>query len=340
MKLSGRDVLRHFQKPDARLAGTLIYGNDAMRVALRRQELLKALLGDGAEEEMRLTQMAGGDLRRDAASLNDAIKERGFFGGQRAVFVSDATDTTADAVGAALQDWQPGDAALVVTAGSLNARSNLRGVFEKHPNAVAIAVYDDPPSREEIEIILSRSGLGPVDGDAMRDLTALAQSLDPGDFAQTIEKLALYKLGDTAPLGSADIIACAPATVEADVDDALHLVAEARLAEIAPVMNRLGGQGVAPVTICINAARHFRALHFAAAHPKGPDAGIAAVRPPIYGKRRDRMARQARALGVHKTETALAILVDTDLALRSSRPVPARAMLERALIRIAMLART
>ena len=131
-----------------------------------------------------------------------------------------------------------------------------------------------------------------------------------------------------------------PATIEADIDDALHLVAEARVAEIAQIMNRLEGQGVTPVSLCITAARHFRALHSAASHPNGPDAGLSAVRPPVFGKRRDRMARQARALGLHKTETALSILMDADLDLRSSRPVPARATVERALIRIAMLART
>jgi len=41
---------------------------------------------------------------------------------------------------------------------------------------------------------------------------------------------------------------------------------------------------------------------------------------------------------MHRLEGAIGILTDTDLAMRSSRPVPAQAMLERAFIRIAMLA--
>jgi DNA polymerase-3 subunit delta len=51
------------------------------------------------------------------------------------------------------------------------------------------------------------------------------------------------------------------------------------------------------------------------------------------------MARQASTWGADRLERALAILIDTDLALRSSRPVPAMAMMERALIRLAMLGR-
>jgi glycerol-3-phosphate dehydrogenase len=40
----------------------------------------------------------------------------------------------------------------------------------------------------------------------MADLTALAGALDPGDFRQTVEKLALYKHGDAAPVTPADVV--------------------------------------------------------------------------------------------------------------------------------------
>jgi len=41
---------------------------------------------------------------------------------------------------------------------------------------------------------------------------------------------------------------------------------------------------------------------------------------------------------VYKLETALGILTDTDLTLRSSSRAPTMAVMERALIRLAMLA--
>ena len=52
MKLSPREAEGYFAKPDTDKAGLLIYGADAMRVALKRQQVLAALLGPGAEEEM------------------------------------------------------------------------------------------------------------------------------------------------------------------------------------------------------------------------------------------------------------------------------------------------
>ena len=79
MKLSPRDAEAYCAKPDPAKTGLLIYGADAMRVALKRQQMLAALLGPGAEEEMRLSRMNGGELRKDPALLLDAVKAVGFF---------------------------------------------------------------------------------------------------------------------------------------------------------------------------------------------------------------------------------------------------------------------
>ena len=45
MKLSGAAAVGYFGKPDPASTGILIYGQDAMRVALRRQEVILALIG-------------------------------------------------------------------------------------------------------------------------------------------------------------------------------------------------------------------------------------------------------------------------------------------------------
>ncbi len=339
MKLSGAEAARYCAKPDPAKAGLLIFGGDAMRVALRRQEAIAALIGPQGESEMRLARMSGADVRRDPTALGDAMKAQGFFAGPRVVFVEEAGDAIADQAAAALADWRPGDAVLVVTAASLTAKSALRKLFEGGRATVCIGIYDDPPGRDEVEALLKAAGLRDIDRDAMGALLDLSRALDPGDFRQTIEKIALYKLGDASPLTVAEIAACTPATVEAGVDDLLHAAAEAHADQVGPVLRRLQGQGVTPVTICIQATRHFRTLHAAAADPGGPGAGIARVRPPVFGPRRDRMLRQAQSWGLAKLEDALRLLLETDLTLRSSTRAPAMAVMERALIRLAMLGR-
>ena len=125
MKLSTREAPAYFAKPDASKAGLLIYGADAMRVALRRQEVIKALIGPEGEDEMRLTRIPAAELRKDAALVLDGIKAQGFFPGQRVVFVEDAGDGLAPVIASALEAWTPGDAAIIVTAGQLNASAEL-----------------------------------------------------------------------------------------------------------------------------------------------------------------------------------------------------------------------
>lgn len=338
MKLSPRDAIGYFAKPDPKKAGLLLYGPDAMRIALRRQEVIEALIGPQGEEEMRLTRMSGAEMRKDKAMLMDAMKAQGFFPGPRVAFVEDATDQVADAMKEALFDWREGDAQVIVTAGSLKATSKLRKLFESHPSAYCVAIYADPPSRAEIEATLKKAGVQDISREAMVDIEALSRSIDPGDFRQTLEKLSLYKLSDPSPVSSEDVQNCAPATSEAEVDDVLNIVAEGRTPELGPLMIKIEGQGIDPVALSIFTMRHFRALHAAASDPGGAASGIARARPPIFGPRRERMTRQAQGWGVYKLETALGILTDTDLTLRSSSRAPTMAVMERALIRLAMLA--
>ena len=340
MKLNGPAAAKVFARPDPAMPAVLIFGADAMRVAMKRQEILAAILGPKGEEEMRLTRLPAADLRKDSAALLDAVKAISFFPGARAVFVEDATDGLTEVVAIALQDWREGDAQIVVTAGELKASSKLRKLFEGHRTAAAAALYDDPPTRETILAELSRAKMAEPPPDAMADLMALGRELSPGDFRQTMEKLALYKLGDATPLSPADIEAVAPATVDMDIDEALHVVAERNVAALGILLRRLEAQGVAPVTLVIMLARHFRALHAGACDPGGPMAGFQRMRPPVFGPRRDRMIRQAKEWGPAALEGALTQILETDLSLRSAgQTAPAMALVERLMIRLAMTRR-
>ena len=334
MKLAPRDANGYFAKPDPKRTGILIYGGDAMRVALKRQQLITGLIGKEGETEMRLSRISAADLRTDPARLNDAVKAQGFFPGPRVAFVEDAADGLSKIISAALADWRPGDAQIVVTAKQLTARSALRKIFEGHNNAYAVGIYDDPPSKSEIEADLAKSGLTGIGPDAMGTLIALANDIGPGDFRQVIEKISLYKLNDSTPLTVEDITACAPSSTEAALDDVLNIVAEARSGEVGPIIRKLQSQGVQPVGLCIGATRHFRTLYAAGNNPSG----IGGLRPPVFGARRERMQRQLQKWNARKLEIALTMLTDTDLQLRSTSRAPAMVLIERALIRLSMLA--
>ncbi|WP_425071149.1 DNA polymerase III subunit delta [Sagittula sp. S175] len=339
MKLSPREADGFFRKPDPKVPGVLIYGEDTMKVALKRQEMVLALIGPEGEAEMRFTRLTGSDLKSDKAALLDAVKAVGFFPGPRAVLVEEVSNDLAPVVKTALDDWREGDATIIVTAGALKNTSAVRKLFESSKKALAAALYDNPLTRSEIEDELKRAGIAEVGRDAMGALEVLGRELTPGDFRKTLEKVALYKLGDTAPLSVEDVDLMAPASVEADMDDVFHVLAEGRTGEIAPIMQRLAAQGVTPVTLLIMGTRHFRTLYTLASAQGGPAAGIGRLRPPLYGQRRDRILRQAQGWSVDRLEQALTLLMDTDLTLRSAgQKAPALALVERAFVRLAHLA--
>jgi DNA polymerase-3 subunit delta len=339
MKLTGAAANGYFRKPDTSHTALLIFGADPMRVADKRQQVIQALVGPQGEEEMRLTRINASDLRKDPALLDDAIKAQGFFPGHRVAFVEDATDGMAKVIGAALADWQPGDAQVVITGGSLTAKSALRKVVEGHKNAVSIGLYDDPPTVGDIEQALKDAGIPQPDRDVMDTLMSLANTLEPGDFRQTIEKISLYKRSNKTPISIEDIMANAPQSAEVDVDDVLEVVALGQADQLGPLLRNLYAQGVAPVTLCIGAMRHFRKLHVVASDPGGPAAGAGRLRPPVFGPRRDKIVRQAGNWGRDRLEKALTALTDVDLQLRSANTAPPNALMERTLIRLAMMAR-
>ncbi|MCL4067714.1 hypothetical protein M3484_14140 [Pseudomonas sp. GX19020] len=333
MLLRGAEANRYMAKPDPARAGLLIFGADTMRVALKRQAAILALIGPEGEAEMRLARMSGADLRKDQAALSDAVRAVGFFPGPRVAFVEDATDGLTATFTAALKDWKPGDAVIIATAADLKGKSTLKSLFEKLPHTVCIGLYDDPPTREEIESELARAGLAQIPPAVMDDLTQLARALDPGDFRQTLEKIALYKWQDPTPLTPDEVAALAPATIDAEVDELLNAVAEGQSRQVGMLMLRLGGQGVLPVTLCIQALRYFRTLHIAASDPGGAGNGLQKAR--VFGPRRDRMQGQLRKWGMRSLEPAIADLVEADLTLRSTMKVPGLALVERVFLRIA-----
>lgn len=335
MKLNARELAAFVAKPDPGRAGLLIYGPDAERVALHRRDLCTAVAGPDALAEMRLTRLSAQDLRRDPAALSDALRSQGFFPGPRLVHVEEAGDGVAPAIARAAEDLAEGDAFLLVTAGALPQRSKLRKVFEADRRLAAAGVYPDPPGRAEIEAALTRAGLGGCPPEVQADLMVLGQALEPADFRQTLEKIALYAGGALDTLDREAVALLAPPAGPAEILDAVSLAADGDVRGLSTLLARLSGAS-APVAICIQAGRHFRTLHAAACDPVGPESALSRARPPVFGPRRERMARQARSWGAARLERGIAMIMETDLALRSPRPMPGLALVERLLIRLAM----
>ncbi len=338
MKLNKSQADAYFRKPAPDATGLLVYGADPTRVSLKRGHVIKHLIGENGEQELRLMRFTSAELRTDPSMLRDAIKTSSFFPGPRVVLVEEAIDSAFTAIEAAMRAWEPDDAQIIVTAGQLKTTSRLRKLFEGHKSARAIALYDEVPSFGELQALLTAAGLHSVDHDARAAVAQFAGDLGPGDFQQLLTKIATYKIGDDRPLSLTDVIACAPSSIDATLEDAINAVADARPQDIDSILRRLEAQGTTAVALCIATMRHFRTLYAATTDPRGAATGITRVRPPVLGPRRKRMLRQCQNWDIHKLEHAIAHITKVDLQLRSpNQNAPTMALVERLLIRLSML---
>jgi DNA polymerase III subunit delta len=334
MKLAGRSVQTLIAKPDRTIPGVLLYGGDPVRVDARRADLTRALGGPGADDEMRVTRISAAELRKDPALLLDALKAVSFFPGPRVAVVEDAGDGLTATIAPALDDWRDGDAQIIVTAGALAAKSSLRKAFEDHGKALAIAFYDDPLSPAEVEAALAEAQAPPLPRETLSALADLAAGMDIAAFRQLAEKIALYKLGDATPMTLAELALLAT-PIGAEVDETIAVIAEGDVGKTAAALRKLTAQGTGAVSLIIAATRHFRTLHRVKSDPRG----VAAIRPPLFGPMRDKVERQAQGWPMAALESAIEVLTETDLRLRSSSKAPDGALVERALLRVAALRR-
>ncbi|HUF86072.1 MAG TPA: DNA polymerase III subunit delta [Thermohalobaculum sp.] len=336
MKLAGARAAAFCARPDARLKGALIYGPDGTLVALRRQELVQALTGG---DDLRLTRIEAGAALRDPAGIDAALRARGFFPGRRVVLIEGAGDALSRPLAGMLPRIEPDDAFLLVTAGGLAARAALRRLFETDTALAALAFYPAPPDAAELDGLLAHAGLeGALGGDALAALGAAAQAMDRGALMQLIETIAVYAIGRAGPLGVAELAPLLPASGDSELDRLVAAVAEGRAEAVGPLMSRLTASGAGPVAMLIAAARHFRLLLGLRVAPEGIGAALGRLGPQAFGPRREALTAQARRWDPARLEAALRLLFQTDRRLRSPGDRPDRALVERCLIRLAMMA--
>ena len=335
MKLNPRNVSNYCGKPDPSKAGLLIYGADSLRVASLLEKTTLALVGPSGKDEFRLLRLAADEVQRDGGELAAAVKSQSFFPGQRAVVVENAADGIVKAVEWAFKERAEGDAPIIVTAGMLRPASKLRKLFEGHKNAYCAPVYADQISSFEIKEAVKNAGLKRVSPSAMSDIEALGKSMSPQALRLFLDKIALYKLSDDSEVAPDDVEACASDGGEMQLDDLMNAVADGHPEKVCAAIRRLCSQGYAPISICIIAQRMFRNIFLVASDPSGPEVGIARIRPPVLGRKKQRLQQQAMRWKAKGAESALLRLGRTDRYLRSGRPIPALEAVEGTLVRIA-----
>ncbi|MGF1500534.1 MAG: DNA polymerase III subunit delta [Paracoccaceae bacterium] len=334
MKLSGARARGFCRAPNPQSLGALLYGPEPGLVALRRRELVAALVG---EDDLRLTRLDAETARKSPADLDAALRARGFFPGRRAVIVEGAKDGTTAAIAGALEGLTAEDAFLVATAGQLAPRSSLRKLFEGPPGLAAVALYPDAPDTVEIAETLREEGCtAHPDPTAEARLAALATELDPGSFRQFLGTLALFARGAETITGD-DVAALAPERRAAAVDAVVEAVTGGAPGRLGPALGRLASGGETAGSALSAVGRQLRLVHAIATDPGGPQAGADRRLRGRYDPRRAGILAALDLWPVPTLEAGIRAVHEAEGLLRSSGTRPDRALAERCLLRLAIL---
>ena len=335
LKLKAAEAKAFTAKPDLSLGAILVYGPDPLLVSYGRDMILQNLLA--RETDTGHERIATDQLRRIPDALLTMIKAQGFFAGRQVISVEAANDLACEATKRALDGRADDDGWLLLSAGQLRPKSKLRKLFESHKRAMAVPIYDLSFSPREVRELLDKAHLKKIDADAMKDLETLGRNLAPQMFLQTVEKLRLYKRDqENDRVQTSDIEACTAREDDRSLDDLIADLVAQRTRRISPALRQVYARGQNPVALLIRAQREFRAIFSAASHPEGPISGVATLRPPVFGPRREQMIRHVSKWGVIGAGGALRNLLSVDRIVRSEAKVPAQAAVERAFLRISM----
>jgi len=337
MKIKAEDLPARLTSSAADCHACLIHGQHEARVLQLRDQVIGALGGPAARDEMRLEILDGPGIVAKPNALFMAVNSTSFFAeGDRVVVIDGASEPLAPIVEALLPELDDDSARMVITARKyLRPASKLRKLFERHKQLVATAVFDNSVTVSEVRAMLEGVDLKSVSGDVLNQLTVRLTEYDPAMVRGVIEKLALYKLDDPAGLSSTDLDVCVPLTIASATEKLLGAVANHQAQSIGPAFRKLTDQESNPVSLCIQAEVIFRKILRVASDPEGIEAAVGRLRPPVFGPRRHQLINQAGFWGVSGARFALGELTHADLELRGTGKAPAKSLVERTFLRIA-----
>jgi DNA polymerase-3 subunit delta len=320
LKLPNARVEAFLRRPDPAIAIALLHGPDSGMVSERARRVAASIVDDLADP-FRVVELEPERLRSEPQLLAEEALSLSLIGGRRLVRVRRAGDMISAAVRPILSG-EPPAAFVLLEAGDLPGSSSLRKLVEAATGAVAIACYHDEGGglAAVVRSTLEREGLA-IDPEALEQL---AQHLggDRGLTTQELAKLALY-------VGDRDDRTVRLDDIAAIVDDSSALALEdlqrAVLLggrDVEPLLDRLLAEGIRPEAMMrATAGLLMQALRCALIVDSGssPSAAVAAVRPPLFGRRKELVEQALRRWRSQSLTEALASLRAAEAASRTRR---------------------
>jgi len=216
MKIAGKNAIKYILDPTP-VPGLLLHGAPKDKIRYQYNQIKLKLVGNNADSEMRLTEIPAAELRKNKSLAIDAIKALGFFPGPRLVLIENCSDGLTTLIEETILNRNEDDAFLIVTANVLPVRSKLRKLFENNNNLISIGIYPEPPTIDELNLVIKKSGINTIDNN--KDLIQLGQSMGLADFENVLEKISLYKMQDSSPVSADDILECSGYSLDIELNE-------------------------------------------------------------------------------------------------------------------------
>jgi len=341
VKIEARQVEAFLKKPDPKIRGVVIYGNDDGLIAERALQLAKTVCED-LKDPFRVVDIAGEALKGDPARLADEFGAMSLMGGRRVIRVRPAGEESAEAL-ENLVAAPAGDALVVIEGGNLTPRSGLRTLAETEACLAALPCYMDSEGELErlVESAAKAQGLS-VDPDALEWIVERLGG-DRGQTRSEIDKLLLYKTGDGGKTVTLDdALAVLGDTAAIGIDDVIGATFDGNLEALDRALDRVFAEGGNPVQLVRSLQRHTDQLHLVAGNVAAGgnfEAAMFKARGlPRGGPVRQRFERHARAWSLPRLSAALDRILEDELRTKSTG-LPDEAIARRLCLSLAMSAR-
>ncbi|MCB1387525.1 MAG: DNA polymerase III subunit delta [Nitratireductor sp.] len=315
-----QDTDRFLRQPDPSFRTILLYGPDSGLVSERADRIAENC-GVDLADPFTTIRIDADTAAGDRARLLDEAFTVGMFGGDRLIRVSGSTRRNLAEALKPVVDATLENAWVIVEAGDLKKGAGLRALFERSKTAIAIPCYLDE-GRALDELIAEELTAGGFQID--RETAHFLKQFLGGDRRASrneLRKLALY-LGGERTVTREHVRAIIGDASQIDVDGVFDEIASGRMETLEDNLDRLMEQGTAPDMLLIGALRHFQQLHEIRGRMETSRLSASAVvdglRPPVFWKRKDRLARIVANLDTAKLERILTRLQQASFEARAN----------------------
>jgi DNA polymerase-3 subunit delta len=288
------ELISHLSNPRKAPRAILVHGADRSAVYELCQRVVKKVIESG-DETLNVSRLSEAQISGSPGRLFEEFSSVSMFGGNRVIWVSAAGDNLAKSLDPILAG-EAGGNLILIDAEALPKSSRLRKLFETHPLAAGVALYEESPQelRLRLERMIKSSGLA-IDGDALLRLLEFMSFERAVAESETL-KLITYCQGQST-ISVEDVQAICGDTSDASMDDLVDAVFEGRLSDVDRYVMSVGASASAGRGTLSAVLQHVVKLQGMASQVTqglAIDSVVQAPRFGIFFKRRASISMQLR----------------------------------------------